>query len=47
MSETFEQTILILNYIFVAFYNIEMILKIIGLGSQYFTHERWNIFDFI
>lgn len=32
------------NYVFAAVFNIEMILKVIGLGNMYFK-EGWNIFD--
>lgn len=47
MSKNIEITILVLNYIFVLFYNIEMAFKLIGLGLQYFTHDGWNLFDFV
>lgn len=47
MSKEFESTILVFNYIFVFFYNVEMALKLIGLGLQYFTHDGWNRFDFL
>lgn len=35
-----------LNYMFAAIFNLEMILKLIGLGSAYFN-VAWNIFDMI
>jgi len=35
-----------LNYMFAAIFNIEMILKLIGLGYAYFN-QAWNIFDMI
>ena len=47
MSDSYALSIVIMNYIFVLFYNVEFVLKIIGLGKQYFTHDSWNIFDFI
>lgn len=33
-----------LNYLFAAIFNIEMILKLLGLGEQYF-YSGWNVFD--
>lgn len=33
-----------LNYVFATVFNIEMVLKLIGLGSQYF-YSGWNKFD--
>lgn len=36
-----------LNYVFTAFFVIEAILKIIGLGLRSFLRDRFNIFDFI
>ena len=47
MSKDYELSIEILNYMFVFFYNVEFVMKVIGLGKQYFTHDGWNIFDFI
>ena len=47
MSNNYETMLLVLNYIFVFTYNVEMVSKLIGLGKQYFTHDSWNIFDFI
>lgn len=47
MSHSYELSLTILNYIFIFLYNIEFVLKIIGLGVQYFTHDKWNILDFI
>lgn len=47
MSDGYAEALSILNYIFIFCYNVEFVLKIIGLGKQYFTHDRWNIFDFI
>jgi hypothetical protein len=42
LSEAFEY----LNYLFAAIFQIEMILKLIGLGKQYF-YSAWNVFDCI
>lgn len=47
MSKGYEIMITTFNYIFVVFYNIEMALKLGAMGLQYFTHDSWNIFDFI
>ena len=47
MSESYSNAIQILNFIFIGLFNIECILKLIGLDKQYFTHDSWNIFDFI
>ena len=33
-----------LNYFFAFIFNCEMILKLIGLGWQYF-YSGWNVFD--
>jgi hypothetical protein len=33
-----------LNYLFALIFNLEMFLKLIGLGSAYFN-VAWNIFD--
>lgn len=33
-----------LNYVFALIFNLEMILKLIGLGNSYFN-VAWNIFD--
>lgn len=35
-----------LNYLFAAIFNVEMVLKLIGLGWQYF-YSGWNVFDCI
>ena len=47
MSDSYELFIEVMNYIFVFLYNVEFVLKIIGLGKQYFTHDSWNLFDFV
>ena len=46
MSKSYEMFIEVMNYIFVFVYNVEFVMKIIGIGKQYFTHSSWNIFDF-
>lgn len=46
MSNSYEKFIEYANNFFVALYNIELILKFIGLGCMYFQ-DSWNIFDFI
>lgn len=46
MSETFVDITTISNYIFSAVFNLEMVLKLIGLGSEYF-HSSWNCFDML
>lgn len=47
MSDTYELTLDVFNYIFIFLYNVEFIMKMIGLGKQYFTHDSWNLLDFI
>ena len=34
------------NYVFVAIFTIEAILKLIGLGPSYYFYIDWNKFDF-
>lgn len=34
------------NYVFAGVFNLEMILKLVGLGNMYFK-EGWNVFDMI
>jgi hypothetical protein len=46
MSYTYERVLEIFDYIFAAVFNIECILKILGLCWRYFTLSRWNQFDF-
>jgi hypothetical protein len=41
----FTLVIEIINYIFSAIFIVEMILKLLGMGSAYFKNP-WNIFDF-
>lgn len=45
-SETFNTTISILNTIFVAFFIVECILKLLGYGIQYYFSQSSNQFDF-
>jgi hypothetical protein len=33
-----------MNYLFAFIFNLEMILKLIGLDTQYF-YSAWNLFD--
>ena len=42
LEEVFEY----LNYLFAFIFNLEMILKLIGLDKQYF-YSAWNVFDMI
>lgn len=44
MSENLENFSENANYIFAFVFNMEMILKLIGLGKIYFLYS-WNIFD--
>jgi len=37
MSETYAQTLDGINYFFTGLYNIEFILKLMGIGKRYFT----------
>jgi hypothetical protein len=47
MSDGYETAIEVMNMLFVILYNIEFLIKIIGMGKQYFTRDNWNIFDFV
>ena len=47
MSDSYEVTLDVLNYVFIFLYNIEMTMKLIAFDKQYFTHDIWNIFDFV
>ena len=47
MSDSYALFIEVMNYIFVFLYNVEFVLKIIGLGKQYFTYDSWDLFDFV
>ena len=44
MSDEFKKVLEILNYIFAAIFNMEMILKLFAMGKCYFQ-EGWNWFD--
>jgi uncharacterized membrane protein len=46
MSDTYEMTLEFLNYSFSLVFNIEMVLKLIGMGKHYFS-SSWNKFDFL
>ena len=43
-SESFSHALEILNYIFAAIFNLEMILKLLAQGRNYFR-QGWNVFD--
>lgn len=43
--EALPDVIEILNYVFMAIFTIEAIIKIIALKGRYFK-DSWNIFDF-
>ena len=45
MSVTYENVLEILNYIFAAIFNVECVMKLIGLSVAYFK-QSWNKFDF-
>ena len=47
MSQTYEQTLNYINYVFTAIYNIEFIIKFIAFYFKYFTVDSWNKFDFV
>ena len=46
MSDTYAMVIEYINYFFSIIFNVEMVIKMIGLGRKYFTQSSWNIFDF-
>jgi len=46
MSEQFENSLEIANYVFAAIFNLEAAVKILGLGSRYF-YDSWNRFDLL
>lgn len=46
MSNTYERILESINYVFSLIFNIELILKLIGLGFHYFK-SSWNRFDFL
>ena len=43
-SETLTEALDIMNYIFAFVFNVEMILKLLAYGRNYFR-QGWNIFD--
>ena len=47
ISKSYERFIEVMNYIFIFIYNVEFIVKIIGIGKQYSTYSSWNTFDFV
>ena len=47
MSKEYEFSLEIINYIFTGIYNIELVLKLIGIGFRYFTEMDFNTFDCI
>jgi len=46
MDESIEEGIQYANYVFMAIFTLEAILKIIAMKKKYFK-DSWNIFDFI
>lgn len=46
MSEELTIAIEYVNYVFMAIFTIEAIIKIIAMKTKYF-YDAWNIFDFI
>ena len=46
MSNEYEMFLEYLNYFFAMVFNLEMIIKLFGLGLYYFS-TNWNRFDFI
>ena len=46
MDQSLENLLVFLNYIFALVFNLEMILKLIGLDKQYF-YDSWNLFDML
>ena len=45
MDEEYESILIKFNYIFVAIFTVEAILKITGLGPVVFWLDKWNKFD--
>ena len=45
-SDNYEMGLDIMNYTFIGMFTIELILKLIGFGIE-FWNDPWNIFDFI
>jgi hypothetical protein len=46
MPEKMDSILENFNYTFALVFNIEAIIKLLGLGPKYFN-EQWNVFDFI
>eukprot|EP00947_MAST-08B_sp_MAST-8B-sp1_P005525 g5525.t1 len=46
MPPEMEDALLVCNYVFAAIYNIEAVVKIVGLGPRLYFAEGWNVFDF-
>lgn len=46
MNETLVNNFQIVNYIFMAIFTVEAVMKISAMGCDYFDN-RWNVFDFI
>ena len=44
MSQGLVDLTTICNYVFSIVFNLEMLLKLIGLGYEYFS-SKWNVFD--
>ena len=45
LDDTYEQTSLICNYVFTAYFLMEMVVKIIGLGFKGYGQDSMNVFD--
>jgi voltage-gated sodium channel len=46
MPELYSNALEMANYVFAIIFNVECLMKLIGLGKTYFSNS-WNIFDFI
>nr|XP_022910562.1 sodium channel protein para-like [Onthophagus taurus] len=46
MSRALETTLRLGNYIFIAIYTIEAIIKLMAMSPKYYFQKAWNIFDF-
>lgn len=44
-SEAFSNFKEVLDYIFVALFTVEFVLKLLGLGLQRFYQDKFNVFD--
>ena len=45
-SESYENVLEMFNDVFVGIFTLEALLKIIGLGPEYYFYIDWNKFDF-